>query len=100
MLQEEKSNHQSYQLSTFQAIIMTGLLKHDYWYNNGTNVIGVTNYVLVGFKSHFTKWLEPVSGQEPVGNHVIGPRTESIIIIIRLNWQSVQLTPNGSLLYP
>jgi phosphate/sulfate permease len=34
-------------------MIMTGLASYAYGYNNGMNIIGVINHILVGFKAQY-----------------------------------------------
>lgn len=57
LLTEEKSNHQSYQarnLGNYKS--MTTLARHTDWYNCGSNIVGVTNYFMIVFKAHPTRW--------------------------------------------
>lgn len=39
-----------------QASVPIGLARHAYRYNNGTNVMEVTNHFLAGFKAHSPRW--------------------------------------------
>lgn len=51
-LLEEKGNYQ-YLSAMIPATYDTYKL---YWYNSGTNVTGVTNHFLTGFKAYSTRW--------------------------------------------
>lgn len=59
-------------------------------YNSGMNVIGVTNYFLIEFKSPQERthaWYCRPS-QEPMAGEVIGPRREHTIILLNEQYQA------------
>lgn len=62
------------------------------WCDTGTNVIGVTNHLLIGFKSHSTRWnpyWAPLSGQELVARHVTGQRGETTTTVVLSGYSSL-----------
>lgn len=55
MLQEEKSNYQSYPATNNASYYMDYMdisASYTHWGNRGTNVIGITSYLLLIFKGH------------------------------------------------
>lgn len=65
MLPEEKSSHKSYRLVTLRAVIMISLARHYHWDYRDPVVMGVTNNILLGFKTSYIRgdiYLTPFRG--------------------------------------
>lgn len=65
------------------TIIKAGLARYDLWSNSGMNIIGLTKFFLIGFKSHFLKcnlYLAPLL--DVANQDTVAPTGKPVIVII------------------